>query len=1016
MTATAEYADAELVSQSLAGNRDAFEKIVARYQSLICSLAYSATGSISRSEDLAQDTFLAAWKQLRSLREPERLRSWLCGIARNLINNAFRKQMREPLHRAESLDNAHDAASSESLPSEQAINREEETIVWSALEQIPDLYREPLILFYRENQSVELVARQLELSQDAVKQRLSRGREMLRAQVATLVEGALKRSRPGRVFTLAVMAALPAVVAGSATAAGLGAAGKAAAPAAKALFAAGAMGGLLGGLGGLLGGSIGVWASWQTARYQRQRDLIRRSIIISLVGLAIFLTPIIGINYLRTLPRDHPLAYGIGLAAWILSFMVANMIWATRLALQFRRITAEEIAARTPRLPETPLLRGASRWSSKWEGRQWRSRWTLLGLPLIDINFSSPHVDSAISKVTLSAFAARKANTARGWIALGDRAYGILFACGNIAIGGIAIGGLSAGGLAIGGLAAGLVPVGGVALGAVALGGFAIGPVAWGGGAIGALAFGGLAIGWLAFGGGAFAWSAAKGGLACAHNYAVGGVAVGNHANDALAREFISGHWFFRAADWQITHVLPKMQRPWFVIGIIAFSLLLPALMLAVGYRRRRSVAIGLLAALLASLSSEAANAEKPRAETWTIANGIRVVSVYFPQSTNAAIFTFTPMGLVSDGPRQAQWSHLVEHLVIRSTIAGDLSTANAETLPDHMRLDFYGDSANWEEGLSHHQRWLRGVPFSDANLVAEKPKVKTEGEYTAKNFATHKFALAAWAQGFRHGKTNAAIQADIDRASLSEIQRYRDGHLAVLSNVLVCIVGGIEPAKVKAVASERFGAIKSAAKPAAAVKLHAGDREMAWDLNARHLLLIWPIPGLEDKEYPALMTAAQWLNMQFFSDAALQRAAGMTFAGADLRAPEGYFFYVSSSVRPDSSFKDIREKLERHVARLISGDRDLSSLPMIASQQADSMTTLPDPTAMKSQVPPNVTSAMLEMNLGLQWGMIEFRYGARKSELARGLSALKAEDVSQAGKKHLSPSRCSMITLQPSN
>jgi len=88
----------------------------------------------------------------------------------------------------------------------------------------------------------------------------------------------------------------------------------------------------------------------------------------------------------------------------------------------------------------------------------------------------------------------------------------------------------------------------------------------------------------------------------------------------------------------------------------------------------------------------------------------------------------------------------------------------------------------------------------------------------------------------------------------------------------------------------------------------------------------------------------------------------------------------------------------------------------MIARQQADSMTTLPDPTAMKSQVPPNVTSAMLEMNLGLQWGMIEFRYGARKSELARGLSALKAEDVSQAAKKHLSPSRCSMITLQPSN
>src|SRR5260370_20843242 len=92
MAAASEYADAELVSQSLAGNREAFERIVVRYQSLICSLAYSATGSVSRSEDLAQETFLAAWKQLQSLREPDRLRPWLCGIVRNLINSAFRRQ------------------------------------------------------------------------------------------------------------------------------------------------------------------------------------------------------------------------------------------------------------------------------------------------------------------------------------------------------------------------------------------------------------------------------------------------------------------------------------------------------------------------------------------------------------------------------------------------------------------------------------------------------------------------------------------------------------------------------------------------------------------------------------------------------------------------------------------------------------------------------------------------------------------------------------------------------------
>lgn len=84
--------DDQLVAQSLGGNRDAFGKIVSRYQSLICSLAYSATGSLGQSEDLAQETFITAWKHLRQLREKQKLRAWLCGIARNRINNEIASQ------------------------------------------------------------------------------------------------------------------------------------------------------------------------------------------------------------------------------------------------------------------------------------------------------------------------------------------------------------------------------------------------------------------------------------------------------------------------------------------------------------------------------------------------------------------------------------------------------------------------------------------------------------------------------------------------------------------------------------------------------------------------------------------------------------------------------------------------------------------------------------------------------------------------------------------------------------
>lgn len=124
MTATTRH-DAELVSNSLAGSRDAFAQIVTRYQSLVCSLAYSATGNLNASEDLAQETFVAAWKQLANLREPEKLRSWLCGIARNLILDTHRRHGREPSHAAESIEEILESHSPEPQPAEHAITQEE---------------------------------------------------------------------------------------------------------------------------------------------------------------------------------------------------------------------------------------------------------------------------------------------------------------------------------------------------------------------------------------------------------------------------------------------------------------------------------------------------------------------------------------------------------------------------------------------------------------------------------------------------------------------------------------------------------------------------------------------------------------------------------------------------------------------------------------------------------------------------------------------------------------------------
>ena len=243
----AEHNDAELVAECLEGRRDAFGRIVERYQSLICSLAYSATGSLGRSEDLAQETFLVAWQQLPGLREPTSLRPWLCGIARNLIGKALRRDGREPLHAAEPLEAAQGAIATEPLPPEHTIRKEEEAILWRSVERIPEIYREPLVLFYREHRSVEKVAAELDLTEDTVRQRLSRGRKLLHEQVLAFVEGALEDTNPGKAFTVGVLAALP-LLAASASAATVATAGGVAAKGgvtAKTAAAATAMGALL---------------------------------------------------------------------------------------------------------------------------------------------------------------------------------------------------------------------------------------------------------------------------------------------------------------------------------------------------------------------------------------------------------------------------------------------------------------------------------------------------------------------------------------------------------------------------------------------------------------------------------------------------------------------------------------------------------------------------------------------------------------------------------------------------
>jgi RNA polymerase sigma factor (sigma-70 family) len=269
-----ENSDTQLVARVLAGEREAFSQIVAKYQNLICSLAYSAIGNLGQSEDVAQETFITAWRHLGHLREPSKLRAWLCGIVRNRIQKCLRREGRDLVHVAEPLESATEAASAEALPSERTISQEEEAILWRSLARIPELYRQPLVLFYREHRSIGQVAVDLELSEDAVKQRLTRGRRLLQQEIRAFVEGALEKTAPGQRFSSVVLAALP-MGAGSAATGSAGLAGKSVAAGKWSLLGTWMMP-----LVGIVSGLAAHWYIFRAAPTARERRLKKIGFIV----------------------------------------------------------------------------------------------------------------------------------------------------------------------------------------------------------------------------------------------------------------------------------------------------------------------------------------------------------------------------------------------------------------------------------------------------------------------------------------------------------------------------------------------------------------------------------------------------------------------------------------------------------------------------------------------------------------------------------------------------------------
>ena len=175
--------ESELLQRSGRGDADAFAVIVTRYWPLIYSITFSTTRCSHLAEDLAQETFCRAYVHMNGLNDPERLRSWLWGIARNVCTDWLRKTARH----GDLVALPADAPSNEKAADKTAEDAERFQRVRVAVAELPEKYQVVVHLRHLQGMSYKEIAGALGMSISGVSSRLTEAHELLRVKLKPLL-------------------------------------------------------------------------------------------------------------------------------------------------------------------------------------------------------------------------------------------------------------------------------------------------------------------------------------------------------------------------------------------------------------------------------------------------------------------------------------------------------------------------------------------------------------------------------------------------------------------------------------------------------------------------------------------------------------------------------------------------------------------------------------------------------------------------------------------------------------
>ena len=169
--ASEDFEDAMLVHAARDGDRDAFGRLYERYARMVHGVLLARVPGAA-VDDLVQDVFIRALRRLSALRKSECFGAWLAAIARNLANDFHRRSLsEEPM--PEAVEIADETANTD--------QQSDAARVLDAIRNLPDVYRETLILRLVEGMTGPEIAERTGLTHGSVRVNLHRGMQQLRA-------------------------------------------------------------------------------------------------------------------------------------------------------------------------------------------------------------------------------------------------------------------------------------------------------------------------------------------------------------------------------------------------------------------------------------------------------------------------------------------------------------------------------------------------------------------------------------------------------------------------------------------------------------------------------------------------------------------------------------------------------------------------------------------------------------------------------------------------------------------